>query len=115
MLMFNDKSRKEMVPLKVLILGAEGSGKKTFAEELMKVEGFVRGDNIHVDVGPVVAEVLLNNGTVTHVFWIEAGHRVDKGDYPIECDPYRMIIVDNTLSLEHLKEEANYCKEMMGI
>ena len=131
-IMFYDKVKKELTPLRVLVLGKIGAGKTTFANRLKELhEGFVVEEptdydtpiraGVNVVVGVPDQEGLdyaMKEEFFTHVFWVDDGTRVAREagvEYNIKPDFYRMILVDNSLGLDHLHTEVGYCMTMMGI
>lgn len=122
-LLFYDKVLKTHTPLMILVLGPEGAGKRTFTRMLkssvkgFKVEHwreFTMDYNICIDAPSVDAlDLTLRMNVFTHIFYIDAGHRVDKTGYPIKLNPDRMVMVDNAYDMLHLEEEVEFCIEMM--
>lgn len=124
-LLFKDRPTGELVPLKILVLGPEGSGKKTLVEMFTESNAFLQAESYeHYDpaednicVGCPSQEMLdyaFATQQFTHVFWVDAGPRVI-GESNLACDPFNMILVDNSQSLEYLFGEAQYCLSMMGL
>ena len=128
-LMFYDKVKKELTPLRVLVIGKDGAGKKTFVNRLHELHpGFISqvfGEGDMSDVNVVIGapdqkglDYVMEREYFTHVFWVDDGARVQREEdykYELSFDPHRMVLVDNSLGLEHLYEEVGYTMLMMGL
>lgn len=125
-LLFKDRPSGELIPLKILIIGKSGSGKNTLAEMFTESNPFLVAEShdfydpneANICVGCPDQEALdqaIAAQSFTHIFWVEAGNRTHDGETNLTCQPFSMIIVDNTLGLGHLFEEAGYCMSMMGV
>lgn len=126
-----DYVAKTEYPLLILILGKDGAGKRTLYESLKRIDDrFVGGlfdevnertdCNVCIDVPDVdTFDEIMQHNEVSHIFWVDSGDRVERDDgylCPIECDPHRMIVVDNSRSLEEFEqEEVVYCYSMLNI
>jgi hypothetical protein len=134
-----DHASGTQYPVRVLILGHLMSGKTTFFRMLKEMEprlmsyemssSFPDIDDAR-EVNTLVADssgmlmdlISLAAGTTamkaTHIFWVDAGGRIEQEDgylYPIDFDPDRMIMVDNSQDLDYLREEATMCLELLNL
>lgn len=126
-----DYVAKTDYPLLVLILGKHGAGKRTLYESLKRIDDrFIGGAfedvnertdcNVCIGVPDVdTFDEIMQHNAVSHILWVDSGDRVEHTDdymYPIECDPHRMVIVDNSRSLKEFEqEEVVYCHSMLNI
>ena len=124
-LLFKDRPTGELIPLKILVLGPEGSGKKTLVEMFTESNAFLQAESYenydpeedNICVGCPSQELLdhaFATQQFTHVFWVDDGGN-NSGETNLACDPFNMILVDNSQDLAHLFVEAQYCMQMMGL
>lgn len=126
-LMFHDKALNRAVPARILVIG--GSGKKTFCK-LMKqhddrLEYFTFSDEApNGELPPVMVDIVNEDvymqlramNFFTHVFYVDRGGVSAQDDNsPVSFNPHEMILVDNSLGLDHLEEEAGYCVSLMNL
>jgi predicted ATPase len=132
-LKFYDRVEKTSAPVRILILGARGAGKNTFLQLLKELNPRFEGvryenarkegrEDYNVCVGVPDQDTLdeiRSHNVITHKFWIDSGDRVEQEEgyeYDIQCDPHRMIIVDNSGTIEDFKAfEVKFCYEMLNI
>ena len=124
-LLFKDRPTGELIPLKVMVIGADGAGKNTLVEMFTESNPYLQAESYeHYDadednicVGCPSQELLdhaFATQQFTHIFWVDAGGRTE-GETNLMCDPFNMVLVDNSQDRETLFMEAQYCMQMMGL